>query len=116
MSPPPPGLIIVTFPIPSILSPQHHPIQDLAKEHLIPIVSAIIGETDMTKAKTHFIGPCPCIKLDDSTYDPREDDDYNVDEGRPLDNLSREKLEWEEEYDDNDYRNPGERQEMLDQN
>ncbi|CAG8829503.1 29548_t:CDS:1, partial [Gigaspora margarita] len=43
------------------------------------------------------------------------DDDYNVDEGRPLDNLSREKLEWEEEYDDNDYRNPGQRKEMLDQ-
>ncbi|CAG8802588.1 10866_t:CDS:2 [Gigaspora margarita] len=52
---------------------------------------------------------------DDSTYDPLEDDDYNVDEGRPLDNLSRENLEWEEENDDNDYRNPGKRQEMLDQ-
>ncbi|CAG8608727.1 3688_t:CDS:2 [Cetraspora pellucida] len=79
MSPPPPGLIIVTFPILSILSPQHCPIQGLAKGHLIPIVNAIIGETDM-------VG-------DDSTYDLREDDDYNIDEGRPLNNLSREKLE-----------------------
>ncbi|CAG8744280.1 22838_t:CDS:2 [Cetraspora pellucida] len=80
---------------------QHRPIQDLTKGHLIPIVNTIIGETDM-------IG-------DDSTYDSREDDDYNVDEGRPLDNLSRENLEREEENDDNDYRNPGEQQEMLDQ-
>ncbi|CAG8856896.1 43584_t:CDS:1, partial [Gigaspora margarita] len=50
-----------------------------------------------------------------STYDPLEDNDYNVDEGRPLDNLLRENLEWEEENDDNDYRNTGEQQEMLDQ-
>ncbi|CAG8801162.1 26828_t:CDS:1, partial [Gigaspora margarita] len=48
------------------------------------------------------------FKLDDSTYDPLEDDDYNVDEGRPLNNLLRENLEWEEENDDNDYRNPDE--------
>ncbi|KAF0544483.1 hypothetical protein F8M41_002812 [Gigaspora margarita] len=34
---------------------------------------------------------------DDSTYDPLEDDDYNVDEGRPLDNFSEENSEWCEE-------------------
>ncbi|CAJ0647228.1 4978_t:CDS:2 [Entrophospora sp. SA101] len=32
-----------------------------------------------------------------------------------LENLSREKLERDEENDDNDYMNPGQRQEMLDQ-
>ncbi|CAJ0754208.1 16029_t:CDS:2, partial [Entrophospora sp. SA101] len=48
----------------------------------------------------------------DSTYDPKEDDDHN---GRYWENLSREKLERDEENDDNDYMNPGQRQEMLDQ-
>ncbi|KAF0469872.1 hypothetical protein F8M41_025471 [Gigaspora margarita] len=38
-----PGLIIVT----PILLPQHHPTQDLDKEHLIPIVNTEIEETDM---------------------------------------------------------------------
>ncbi|CAG8551157.1 4279_t:CDS:2 [Cetraspora pellucida] len=51
--------------------------------------------------------PCSCIKLDNSTYDPREDDDYNVDEGRPLDNFSEENSEWCEKNDFNKYENPG---------
>ncbi|CAJ0628521.1 7181_t:CDS:2 [Entrophospora sp. SA101] len=51
-----------------------------------------------------------------TTYNPSlEDDDYNVDNGRDLENLSREKLEWDEENDDNDYANSGKRQDMLDQ-
>ncbi|CAG8757482.1 3818_t:CDS:2, partial [Ambispora leptoticha] len=84
----------ITPPRPSIMSPQHRPIQDLAKGHLIPIVNAIIGETDM-------VG---------------EDDDYNVDEGRSLDNLSRENLERRISNDDWDGGiNPGQAQEMLDQ-
>ncbi|CAG8494878.1 21401_t:CDS:2 [Cetraspora pellucida] len=53
---------------------------------------------------------------DGSTYDPLEDDDYNIDEGRPLNNLSRKNLERKEENDNNNYRNPAEWQEMLDQN
>ncbi|CAG8608086.1 13940_t:CDS:2 [Cetraspora pellucida] len=85
-----------------IMYPQHRPIQDLTKGHLIPIVNTIIGETDM-------VG-------DDSTYDPREDDDYNVDEGRPLDNFSEENSEWCEKNDFNEYENPGLRQERLNQN
>ncbi|CAG8836847.1 22973_t:CDS:2, partial [Gigaspora margarita] len=58
------------------------------------LVNVIIGETDM-------VG---------------EDDDYNVDEGRPWKNLSRENLEWEEEKDFNEYENPGQRQEKQNQN
>ncbi|KAF0408420.1 hypothetical protein F8M41_008500 [Gigaspora margarita] len=61
-------------------APKHHPIQGLTKGHLILIINIEVGETDM---------PYPCIKLDDSIYDPREDDDYNVDEGRPLDNFQK---------------------------
>ncbi|CAG8836648.1 33459_t:CDS:2, partial [Gigaspora margarita] len=57
-----PGLIIVTFPIPYILSPQYHPIQDLAKEHLIPIVNPEIEETDM---------------VNDPDYDPDEEHDLD---------------------------------------
>ncbi|RIB07007.1 hypothetical protein C2G38_468691 [Gigaspora rosea] len=53
---------------------------------------------------------------DDSTYNPREDDDYNIDEGRPLDNFSEENSEWCEENDFNEYENPGQRQERLNQN
>nr|CAG8472758.1 14234_t:CDS:2 [Entrophospora candida] len=43
-----------------------------------------------------------------------EDDDYNVDNGRYWENLSREKLEKDRENDDNII-NPGQRNEMLDQ-
>ncbi|CAG8723862.1 7872_t:CDS:2 [Cetraspora pellucida] len=75
------------------MSPKHHPIQDLAKGHLIPIANVEVEETDM-------VG-------DDSTYDPREDDDYNIDEGRPLDNFSEENSEWCEKNDFNRYENPG---------
>ncbi|CAG8679149.1 10337_t:CDS:1, partial [Racocetra fulgida] len=50
--------------------------------------------------------------MSDSTYDPREDDDYNVDEGRSLDNLSRENLERRISNDDWDGGiNPGQAQE-----
>ncbi|KAF0349128.1 hypothetical protein F8M41_015515 [Gigaspora margarita] len=47
------------------------------------------------------------FKLDDSIYDPLEDDDYNVDEGRPLDKFSEENSEWCEKNDFNEYENPG---------
>ncbi|CAG8767128.1 24232_t:CDS:2 [Gigaspora margarita] len=55
---PPSGLIIVTFPSSSILSHQHCPIQDLAKEHQILIVGEEIEETDM---------------VNDPDYDPDEE-------------------------------------------
>ncbi|CAG8794344.1 12554_t:CDS:1, partial [Gigaspora margarita] len=54
-------------------------------------------------------------RYDDLDYDPEEDDDYNVDSGQSWKNISGEKLEWEEENDYNEYINPGERGEMLDQ-
>ncbi|CAG8846206.1 6052_t:CDS:1, partial [Gigaspora margarita] len=41
-----PELIIVTHPRSSILSPQHHPTQNLAEEHQIPIVNTEIEKTD----------------------------------------------------------------------
>ncbi|CAG8846764.1 46488_t:CDS:2, partial [Gigaspora margarita] len=56
------GLIIVTFPILSILSSQYHPIQDLAKEHLIPIVNAEIEET---------------VMANDPDYDPNKEHDLD---------------------------------------
>ncbi|CAG8735964.1 768_t:CDS:2 [Cetraspora pellucida] len=46
----------------------------------------------------------------------KEDDDYNVNEGRLLDNFSEEYSEWCEENDSNKYENPGQRQESLNQN
>ncbi|CAG8821008.1 32803_t:CDS:2, partial [Gigaspora margarita] len=90
-------LIIVILPIPSILPSQHHPTQDLDKEHLILIINAEIEETDMiskillklkaikyvsvTFSKTgKFI--IYRINLDDLDYDREEDDDYNVDSGQ----------------------------------
>ncbi|CAJ0836998.1 2857_t:CDS:2 [Entrophospora sp. SA101] len=49
------------------------------------------------------------------TYDPSlEDDDYNVDNGRHWENLSREKLE-DRENDDHVIMNPGKLDDMLDQ-
>ncbi|CAG8549077.1 761_t:CDS:2 [Cetraspora pellucida] len=72
---------------------KYHPIQDLAKEYLIPIINVEIEETDIVE--------------DDSTYNPKEDDDYNIDEGRPLDNFSEENSEWCEENNFNKYKNPG---------
>ncbi|CAG8832353.1 20133_t:CDS:2, partial [Gigaspora margarita] len=47
IAPPPLGLIIEILPNPSILLSQHHPTQDLDKEHLILIVNAEIEKTDM---------------------------------------------------------------------
>ncbi|CAG8724224.1 4235_t:CDS:1 [Gigaspora margarita] len=68
----------------------------------------IYSKSEKIKHMNDYLCSNILFKLDDSTYDPLEDDDYNVNKGRPLDNLSRENLEWEEENDDNDYRNPGE--------
>ncbi|CAG8659863.1 5728_t:CDS:2 [Cetraspora pellucida] len=84
------------------MSLKHCLIQDLAKGHLIPIINVKVGETDM-------VG-------DDSTYDPRKDDDYNVDKKKLLDNFSEENSEWCEENNFNKYENPGQRQERLNQN
>ncbi|CAG8732184.1 15081_t:CDS:2, partial [Cetraspora pellucida] len=44
---------------------------------------------------------------DDSTYNPREDDNYNIDKGRLLDNFSEENSEWCVKNDFNEYENPG---------
>ncbi|CAJ0753117.1 24446_t:CDS:2 [Entrophospora sp. SA101] len=50
-----------------------------------------------------------------TTYNPSlEDDDYNVDNGRHWENLSREKLE-DRENDDHVIMNPGKLDDMLDQ-
>ncbi|CAG8816373.1 17158_t:CDS:2, partial [Gigaspora margarita] len=62
IAPPPPELIIVILPKPSILPPQHHPTQDLDKEHLILIINAEIEATDI---------------VNDPDYDP--DKEYNLD-------------------------------------
>ncbi|CAG8847186.1 7143_t:CDS:1, partial [Racocetra persica] len=45
-----------------------------------------------------------------------EDDDYNVDEGRPLNNFSEKNSEWCEKNNFNKYENSGQRQERLNQN
>ncbi|CAG8468930.1 19344_t:CDS:2 [Cetraspora pellucida] len=74
---------------------------NLAKGHLIPIVNVEVGETDMAN---------------DSTYDPRKDDNYNINEDKPLDNFSEEYSKWCEENDSNEYKNPEPRQERLNQN
>ncbi|CAG8852426.1 16677_t:CDS:2, partial [Gigaspora margarita] len=59
----------------------------------------IIGKTAMHM--NDYLCSNILFKLDDSTYDPLENDDYNVDEGRPLDNFSEEYSEWCEENDFN---------------
>ncbi|CAG8796356.1 8005_t:CDS:2, partial [Gigaspora margarita] len=66
---------------------------------------SIIGKTAMHM--NDYLYSNILFKLDDSTYDPLEDDDYNVNEGRPLDNFSEENSEWCEENDFNEYENPG---------
>ncbi|CAG8485204.1 12042_t:CDS:2 [Cetraspora pellucida] len=84
---------------------------------------------DNNLSETYYIPPTPPNprpsqrtsnsnrqRRNDSTYDPREDDDYNVNEGRPLDNFSEEYSEWCEENDSNEYENPGQQQERLNQN
>ncbi|CAG8808089.1 20962_t:CDS:1, partial [Cetraspora pellucida] len=40
-----------------------------------------------------------------STYDPREDDDYNINKDRLLDNFSEENSKWCKENDFNKYEN-----------
>ncbi|KAF0409287.1 hypothetical protein F8M41_008398 [Gigaspora margarita] len=62
IAPPPPGLIVVMLPKPSILPPQCHPTQDLDKEHLIPTANAEIEETDM---------------VNDPDYDPDKEHDLD---------------------------------------
>ncbi|CAG8514884.1 9893_t:CDS:2, partial [Cetraspora pellucida] len=84
-----------------IITNDNNATTNLAKGHLIPIVNTEVEETDMAN---------------DSTYDPKEDDDYSVNEGRPLDNFFEEYSEWCEENDSNEYENPGQRQERLNQN
>ncbi|CAG8783428.1 4258_t:CDS:2, partial [Racocetra fulgida] len=76
----------------------------LAKGHLIPIVNVEVGETDMASKIPLKLKAIKYVSVtfNDSTYDPREDDDYNVNEGRPLDNFSEEYSEWCEENDSND--------------
>src|SRR5690242_7495325 len=81
---PPSKLIIITFPIPSILSSQYHPIQDLAKEHLILIVNAEIEKTDMVskiyiyfKSKKIKYSLILCINLDNSDFDSNKKHDLD---------------------------------------
>ncbi|CAG8771833.1 17235_t:CDS:2 [Gigaspora margarita] len=59
------------------MSPQHRPIQDRAKEHLVLIVNAEVGEIDM---------------VNDPDYDPEEDDDFL--EKNPLYYVSKEYAEF----------------------
>ncbi|CAG8706193.1 19781_t:CDS:2 [Cetraspora pellucida] len=49
-------------------------------------------------------------------YDRREDDDYNIDESRSLDNFLKENSEWCKGNNFNEYENPRQQQERLNQN
>ncbi|CAG8464683.1 13325_t:CDS:2 [Cetraspora pellucida] len=83
----PPRLIIVTSPRPTIITPSR------------------LAKLEKIKHINNYLYSNILFKLDNSTYDPLEDDNYNIDEGRPLNNLLRENLEKEEKNVDNDYRN-----------
>ncbi|CAG8664103.1 12274_t:CDS:2 [Cetraspora pellucida] len=75
------------------MSFQHHSIQDLAKEYLIPIVNVEVKETDMAN------------KIPLKLNAIKEDNNYNINEGRSLNNFSKKYSEWCEENDFNEYEN-----------
>ncbi|CAG8476051.1 24342_t:CDS:2, partial [Cetraspora pellucida] len=66
----------------------------MIKGHLIPIVNIEVEETDMAS------------KIPLKLKAIKENDDYNINEGRPLDNFSEEYSEWCEKNDFNKYKNP----------
>ncbi|CAG8601047.1 9894_t:CDS:1 [Cetraspora pellucida] len=127
----PPRLIIVTSSRPTIIMPPRlAKVMPPRSAKLIPsrpiigkiaivyktLLFHIYSKSEKIKHINDYLCSNILFKLDDSTYDSLEDDVYNVDEGRPLDNLSRKNLEREEKNDNNNYRNPAEWQEMLNQN
>ncbi|CAH1769389.1 1232_t:CDS:1, partial [Entrophospora sp. SA101] len=102
---------------------QNH-LKPTAKIRKIVLVGVFVKKcssyiSEISKTNSHFTGlylRILYVKLDNlMTYDPSlEDDDYNVDNGRFWENLSREKLEKDRENGDFII-NPGKLNDMLDQ-
>ncbi|CAG8818952.1 43751_t:CDS:2, partial [Gigaspora margarita] len=111
---PPPRLMNLTPPRPAkVTSPRLAKVMPPRPAKVMPPRPA---KSEKIKHMNDYLCSNISFKLDDSTYDPLEDDDYNVDEGRLLNNFSEENSEWCEENDFNEYENPGQRQERLNQN